>query len=93
MAHCNAANALYIYFGLFRPVYNPSPSKIVGRKLNSDLIARQYLDKMHAHFSGNMSQDAVSIFELNSKHCIWQSFNDFTFNLNWFLFCHNYLYQ
>src|SRR5947209_14817589 len=37
---------------------------------------------MQAHFSRNVREDTVSVWQLNPKHRVWQEFDDRAFYLN-----------
>ena len=75
---------------LFCPVNNSSPCQIIGRQLNRHPVARQDLDKMHPHLTGDMGQDTVTVFQFHTKHGIRQGLNHLAFNLYCFLFRHKF---
>ncbi len=58
--------------GLLIAVSDSSALQVVGGQLNLDTIAGQNTDVMHAHFSGDMGQHLVAVFELDAEHCIGQ---------------------
>ena len=37
---------------------------------------------MHAHFSGNVGQHLVAVFEFDTKHCVWERFYNHAFQQN-----------
>ena len=43
---------------------------------------------MHPHLPADVGQNLMSIFQLNTEHCIWKRFLDHAFNFNDFFFCH-----
>lgn len=59
-------------FRLLVTIDNPPPCEIVGGHLYRYFISRQDPDVVHAHFTGNRSQDQVIILQTHSKHSIGQ---------------------
>jgi hypothetical protein len=73
---------------LFGAVYDAAFAKVIRGKFNSDLITGHDSYIMLAHFSGNMGNDNVAIFELNTKHCVGKGFENCSFHLYSVFFCH-----
>lgn len=73
---------------LFIPVDNPAPGKVVGRELYGNLVARKYPDEVFPHFPGNMSQDHVFAFQLDTEHRVGQRLQHCRDNFNCFFFGH-----
>jgi hypothetical protein len=57
-------------------------SQVVRGKLDEDAVAGEYADEIHADFSGNVGQDAVTVGELDAEHCVRQRLNDRPLDLN-----------
>ena len=53
-------------------ICDTTASEVVGSEFHLHLVARKNSDVMHPHFSGDVSQDLVAIFEFHSEHCIWE---------------------
>jgi hypothetical protein len=73
---------------LLESVRDPSPREIVWGQFYRYLITRQNPDEMHAHFSGNMRQDFVTIIQLHSEHRIGERFGNRSLHLDDILFRH-----
>lgn len=67
---------------LFEPIRDTSAGEIIRRQFDRHLIARQNSDEMHAHFSGNMRENLVTIIQLHSEHCIGERFSNRPLNLD-----------
>src|SRR5208283_2907170 len=52
------------------PVGDAAPCQIVWRKLDRDFITRQDANEMHAHFSGDMGENAMAVRQFDAKHGI-----------------------
>ena len=74
--------------GVFRPECYPAACQVVRRKLNCYSITGQDLDKMHAHFPGDMSQHPMAIIQFYPEHGIRQRFNNRSLYLDRFFFGH-----
>jgi len=55
-------------------VTNTAFGKIVRRHFDLHLVTGQNFDVMHSHFTGNMTDDDMTILKLHSEHGIGQSF-------------------
>jgi hypothetical protein len=61
---------------------DPASGQIIGRKFNGDFVSGIDPDEVHPHFTGNMSQNLVSVLEFHLKHGVRQSFNNLAFHFN-----------
>jgi hypothetical protein len=43
---------------------------------------------MHAHFSGDVPQHNVTVFEFDSESRVWEILNDLALHLDGVVFCH-----
>jgi len=66
----------------FVPVGYPSPRQIVGGQFQGHTITGEYLDEMHSHLAGHMSQHLVPVIKLHLEHGIRQWFQDPAFDGN-----------
>src|SRR3954463_8306723 len=57
-------------------VGDPTPCEVVGREFHLYLVAREDADVVHAHFPGDMGQNAVAILQFDAKHGVGQGFED-----------------
>ena len=65
--------------------------EIVRRERNPDLVAGNDAYVVLPHLSGKMSQDDMTVFELDAKHGVGERLFDNALNLDCFLFCHSSL--
>jgi hypothetical protein len=72
----------------FITVHNSSAIQVVRRKLNRHFVSRKDADEILAHFSGNVGQDLVLVFELHFEHGIRERFNYRCHYLNRVFFAH-----
>jgi hypothetical protein len=70
------------------PECDPGLGKIIRGHFHGDLVARYDANEMFPHFSGNMSQNNVTVSELDPKHCSGKHFNNNPFCSNCFFFGH-----
>jgi hypothetical protein len=49
---------------------DPTSGEVVRGEFNLDLVTGQDSDVMHPHLSGDMGQNLVAVFELDTKHCV-----------------------
>jgi hypothetical protein len=70
---------------------DPPSGQIIGGEFYRHPISRQYLNEMHSHFAGYMSQHPVAVIELNAKHGVRQGLDDCTFYLYRLFFRHKSL--
>lgn len=63
-------------------VNDPTTGQIVWAEFNYDPILWEDSDVVLAHFSGNVSENQVSVCEFYPKHCIGQCLSDSTLDLN-----------
>jgi len=54
------------------PKDDPSPSQIVGRQFDLDLIPREDLDVVHPHLARYVSEYFMPVVQLHSKHRVGQ---------------------
>ena len=69
--------------GLFFPVCNPPACQVVRGQFDSNLVARQDLDKELSHSAGDVGKDLMigaSLVQGNAKHGVWQRLGDRSFN-------------
>gem|GEM_PF-2397388 len=64
---------------LLVPISDTTTGEVIGRQLNLDAITGENADVMHTHFSGNMGQYFVAVFEFHAEHCVrqWLSYRSF----------------
>ena len=55
---------------LFVSISDSALIEIICCELNLDFISRKNSNVVHSHFSRNLRDDFVAIFEFNSKHCV-----------------------
>lgn len=70
---------LRVLLVLLVPIRNPTTSQVVRRQLNLDAITGQDADVMHPHFSGDMGQYFVAVFEFDAEHGVRQRLDDRSF--------------
>src|SRR6478735_9125606 len=75
----------------FIPIHDAAAVQVVGRKLDCDLVAGQYPDKVLAHLSRDVRQHLVLVFQFNLEHGIGQRFYDRRHHFNRVLFAHRLL--
>jgi len=63
-----------------------SAGKVIRRHLNCYLVARKDADEVHPKLSGNMSQNCMSVSDINLKHRIGQRFDYCALKLNNIIF-------
>lgn len=56
--------------------------QIIYRNLDRDLIAREDTDIIHAHFTGNVSGNDVTVCQFDTEYRVRQYFNDHAFTFN-----------
>ena len=66
---------------------NPTLGKVVGRNLQSDLVAGEDLDKVHPELAGNMRQNDVAIADIHLEHGVGQGFNYRALEFDYIVFC------
>src|SRR5271169_6784666 len=66
---------------LFGAENDPRPGQIVRRQIHGHLIARQNLDVVHAHFSGDMAEDHVAVLKLYPERRVGQRLQDLSLHL------------
>jgi hypothetical protein len=74
--HRRASFRRFTGFSLFVSIGDPTSGEVVRGEFYLDTIAGQDSDVMHTHFSGNVGQHLVAIFKLDTKHRIWQRFDN-----------------
>ena len=60
---------------LFIPIHNPAARQIVRRKLDGDLVSRKNSNEVLSHFSRDVRQHLVLVFQLDAKHRVRQRFD------------------
>jgi hypothetical protein len=75
------------------PIGDPTLRQIVGRKLDSDLVAGNNTDEVLAHPARHVGGDDVSPFNLDAKSRVRESlgYDALDFESLLFLFCHRLL--
>lgn len=63
-------------------------TEIVGRQFDKDIVASQDPDVVLAHFTGDMSDYDVTIFELYPEHGVRQGLHDFALHFYMIFFRH-----
>jgi hypothetical protein len=76
-------------YGYLFPISDPSSCEIIRGQLNDDSVSCQDPDKMHAQLAGYMSKDLVTVFQLYTKHRIWEGFDNRPFDFNNIFFGHS----
>ena len=59
-----------------KSVGDTTTGEVVGGELYLHFVARKNSDVMHTHFSRDMREDLMTVFELNAKHRIGQRLGD-----------------
>ena len=71
---------------LLRAPGDTATGQIIGRHLNSHLVAGKDADEVHTQLAGDMSQNDVSARNLNLERCVRKSFLNDSFYFNYVLF-------
>jgi hypothetical protein len=66
------------YLKLFIPVGNSAPAQVIRGKLDGNAVARQDFNIVHPHFSGDMRENAVIVFQDHPEGRVLQAFLDNT---------------
>ena len=66
----------------FQPLDNPSLGKVVRAHLDGNAIPWQQADIMDAHFSGDMSENLMTVVESDTKSRTWKRFSHFPVHTN-----------
>src|SRR5438105_2476657 len=69
----------YFHVCLLVAIGDSAAGEVVRRQLHLDAIPGQDADVVHAHLSGDVSEDLVSIVELHAKHRVGERFGDLPF--------------
>lgn len=72
--------------GLFVAVRDSTAVEIIRRQFHADLVTGQNLDKMHAHFARNVTENFVPVFQYHTECSVGQAFLNHTVNLNGLFF-------
>lgn len=84
-----ARSGLGIAFGrLLEAEYDSSLREVVRRQFHRDFVAGQDLDVVLAHFPGNVTENFMTILQLNLEGCAGKVFQYFALHLNYVVFCH-----
>src|SRR5256714_14700565 len=73
--------ALPFASALFRAENDPRPGQIVRRQVHRHLVARQYLDVVHPHLSGDMTEHDMAVLQLYPERRVGQRFEDLSLHL------------
>jgi len=68
--------------GLLVAVNDAATGQVVRAQLDDHAILREDADVVLAHFARNMGKHPVAVGQLNSKHCVGQSFDYCAFDLD-----------
>ena len=60
-------------------VGDTTTSEVVGSELYLNLVSGKDADVVHPHFSGDVRQHLVAIFEFDTEHCVRQRFDNGAF--------------
>lgn len=74
-------------YRLLVPVRDPTSFEVVGGELHLDAIARKDADVVHAHLSGNVSQNFVAVFQLYAEHGVGKGFDNGPFQYDCVFLC------
>jgi hypothetical protein len=85
----NRVSPVVCWDALLVTVEDAPAREVVDVEFQQHSITGQNLDEVLPHPTRNMSQDLVSIIQLNTKHRIGQGFRYSTFDFNAFIFRHN----
>ena len=66
----------------FVPQNDSTSGQIIGAHFYRYFIAWQNADIVHPHFSGNSTNDLMTIFQSYPEHCVGQSLNNNSFLFN-----------
>ena len=70
---------------------DPTAGQVIRAHLNRDLVTGQDLDKVHPELAGNMSQNGVSVANVNGEHCIRQRIDNDALKLDYVVDCQDNL--
>ena len=73
---------------LFIPVSYSSLGQIVRRQFDGHLVALEYSDEMHPHFSRDVSQHFMAVVQTHLEHGVWKRVDYDSVNRYVALFCH-----
>ena len=73
---------------LFISEIDPAACQVVRRQFHPHFVTRQNPDVVHAHFSGDRSQDLMPIFQPDAKHGIGEGLQNDAILLDQGLFGH-----
>ncbi len=62
------------------PVSDSPSCEIVWGKFNSHSITRKNADVIRPHLAGEVTENIVTVIELNGEHCVRESIDHATFN-------------
>ena len=66
----------FVFFlTLLCSIGDPTPAQVVRRQLDLHLVPRKNSDEVHPHLPRNMSQNFVTVVELDAKHSVGQWFH------------------
>src|ERR1700741_5197022 len=77
-----------LQLSLFRAEDDPRPRQVVRRQIDRYLVARQDLDVVHPHFSRDVAEDHVTVFQLHPERRVGQRFQDLALHLYRFFLRH-----
>ena len=71
---------------LLEAISDSTAFQIIDGQLYGYSISWENLDVVHAHLSGDVSQNGVAVLQLNLEHSVRQGLNNLTFELNYIVF-------
>jgi len=63
---------------LFEPVGDSASRQVIGTQFHSYLVSGEYLDEMHPHLPGYVSEYLMPVLYLNTKHGVGERLQDRT---------------
>src|SRR5206468_7225374 len=75
------ASTFMSHLSSLRAEDDPRPGEVVRRQVHRHLVARQYLDVVHPHLPGDMTEYDVAVLQLYPERRIGQRFQDFSLHL------------
>ena len=67
--------------------HNSGPAQIVRRQLHRYLVAGKNADIVHPHFTRDVAEYHVAVFQLYPKRRIWKILKNLTLHLDDVVFC------
>src|SRR3954452_1873231 len=76
---------------LLQAVGDAAAGEVIGRELDPDAVSRQDPDEVHPQLAADVSQDAVTIFQLDGEYRVGQRLDDRSFHFDRISLCHRRL--